>query len=143
MFSLTPRIDRIMQGIKAGKQRTGKLVATLLGDPQEPADRRETFRVAFPWLCASTGLCTFPAERGAGSSLATAAAQDKEMLGTTKLRRALGRQIHNSRCSTALLKSGNSTPAPTYTPSGFLVLKTSIYRHCSKFSHAHHSYKPY
>lgn len=41
MFSLTPRIDRIMQGIKAGKQRTGKLVATLLGDPQEPADRRD------------------------------------------------------------------------------------------------------
>lgn len=84
--------------------------------------------MAFPWLCASTGLSTFPAERGAGSSLATAAARDKEMLGTTKLRRALGRQIHNSHCSTALLKSGNSTPAPTYTPSGFLVLETSIYR---------------
>lgn len=97
MFSLTPRIDRIMQGIKAGKQRIRKFtpVGTPLGDPQEPAGRRERFRVSFPLLRAGTGLRTSPAEGGAGSSLwQAAAARDKEVLGQTKLRQALGRQIH-------------------------------------------------
>lgn len=50
MCSLTAHTDRITQGIKAGKQKTWKLmlVVTLLGDPQEPGGRGERFRVAFP-----------------------------------------------------------------------------------------------
>lgn len=48
--SLTAHTDRIIQGIKAGKQKTWKLrlVVTLLGDPQEPGGRKERFRVDFP-----------------------------------------------------------------------------------------------
>lgn len=38
--SLTAHIDRIMEGIKASKQKTWKLmlVVTLLGDPQEQGE---------------------------------------------------------------------------------------------------------
>lgn len=73
-------------------------------------------------------MCPSPAGRGPVAIWQAAAAQDKEALGQTKLRHALGRQIHIDVCSTALLKLGNSTPAPSYAPSRFLVLKTSIYR---------------
>jgi len=128
LLSLTPHIDRVTPGIKAGmrKARMFTLVGTLLGDPQEPAGRRARCRVAFRRLRASAGLCTLPAERGAGSSLRRAAAvRDEEAVGKTKLRQALGRQIH---IRVAPLKSGNSAPAPTYTPSGFLASKASIYR---------------
>lgn len=127
LCSLTAHIDRIIQGIKAGKQKTWELtvVVILLGDPQEPGGRRERFRVAFPWLCADAGLSTFPADRGAGNSLESC--RDPRQRTTRKKVFCPEKADPHSCCSTTLLKSGNSTPAPSNTL-GFTVLKTSIYR---------------
>lgn len=76
--SLTAHTDRIIQRIKAGKQKTWKLmlVVTLLGDPQEPGGRRKRFRMAFPWLCAHSRQTG-----GLGTAWKAAETQDKEPLG--------------------------------------------------------------
>lgn len=127
--SLTAQIDRIIQGIKAGEHKTWKLmlVVTLLGDPQEPGGRRERFRVAFPWLCADAGLCTFPTDRRTGNSLESCRDPRQRTTRKEEVQASPGKADPHSYCSTALLKSGNSTPAPSNTP-GLTVLKTSIYR---------------
>lgn len=146
LLSLTPRMDRIRQGIKAGKQRIRKftLIWILLGDAQEPAGRKERFRVAFPWLHVNAELRISPAERGAGTCLwQAAAARDKEALGKTKLRQALGRQIHiRVALLMAEIRKFNSC---SYLRSFRISSIEDLYlqRCCSEFSHARHSYKPY
>lgn len=47
VFSLTPHIHRIGQGIKADRTRKFMLAGTLLGDPRQPAGRRENFEWLF------------------------------------------------------------------------------------------------
>lgn len=93
VFSLTPHVESVRQRIKAGKQRTKfTLAGTLWEIPMGmQVGGRDLERL---FLCASAGLCA-SLQRAAGSSLwQTAAARDKEASGQTKLRQALGRQIH-------------------------------------------------
>lgn len=138
MFCLTPHVDRTVQGTNAGKQGTGKsaLVGTLLGDPQEPAGRRERFRAAFPWLCAH------PLQKeGPAAVWQAAAARDKEALGQTKLRRALGRQTHIHGCSAEIRKFNSCSSLRSFQTAAIEDLY--LQRCCAKFSHACHSYEPY
>ena len=142
MFSLMPRIDRITQGIKAGKQRTRKftLVGTPLGDAHEPAGRRERFRVAFPWLHARAGLCASPAERGAGSCLASCSNPRQRSVGTNEAQASPGKADPHSRLlyHFAEIRKLNSC---SYLHSFWISGIEDFYlqRCCTKFSHASHS----
>lgn len=95
MCSLTAQIDRIIQGIKAGEQKTWKLmlVVTLLGDPQEPGGRRD-LEWLFPGSVQMQDCAHSLQTGGLGTAWKAAETQDKEPLGKRKLRQALGRQIH-------------------------------------------------
>lgn len=83
--------------------------------------------MAFPWLCADAGLCIFPEESGAGSSLESCRDPRQRTTRKKEAQASPGKADPHSCCSTASLKSGNSTPAPSNIP-GFTVLKSSIYR---------------
>lgn len=104
LLSLAPLSDRVRQRTKTGKQRTRNL--TLLG-------RREPFQVAL--LHTSAGLCASPA-RHARSSLASRSILRQRSVGTTEAQTGPAQADPRPQCSAALLKSGNSAPAPAYTP---------------------------
>lgn len=143
MFSLTPRIDRIMQGIKAGKQKTGKLVATLLGNPQEPADRRERFRVAFPWLRASTGIVHIPCRNRGWEQSGNCSSLRQRSVGNSKAQMSPGKADPQFMLLYRFVdtRKFNSCSYLHSWISGIEDL--CLQRHCTKFSHARHSYKLY
>lgn len=137
--SLTAHIDRIIQGIKAGKQKTWKLmlVVTLLGDPQEPGGRRERFRVAFPWLCAEAGLCTFPADRGAGNSLESCRDPRQRTTRKKEVQANPGKAGLHSCCFTKIRKFNSCSFQHSwiYSIKDLCLQKLTC---CSKFSQACH-----
>lgn len=128
-LSLTPDIDRITQGIMAGKPRTRKftLIGILLGDPQEFAGRRERFRADF-LAPRKHRIAHSPCrKRGRYRSPASCNGLRQRSVGEKQSSDKPWEADPHSRCSTGCRNQEIQLLLLPTLPSRFLVSKTSVY----------------